>query len=95
MAKQLLNWHVGQIEAAFWKYLLRCFAICHVRHFENGHTGVKFGQIFIVEIIISLKEPARIYKMSVLSCYDCTNCLKSNWPQSTAMIGCHFEFSFF
>ena len=44
------------------------FAICHVRHFENGLVGVKYGQIFIVEIIISHKEPARIYKMWVLSC---------------------------
>ena len=28
----------------------------------------KYGQIVIVKIIISHKEPARIYKMWVLSC---------------------------
>ena len=44
------------------------FAICHVQHFENGLVGVKYGQIFIVKIIISHKEPARIYEMWVLSC---------------------------
>ena len=44
------------------------FAIFHVRHFEHGIAGVKYGQIFIAEIIISHKDPARSYKMWVLSC---------------------------
>ena len=44
------------------------FALCHDRHFENGLVGVEYSQFFIVKVIVSHKEPARIYKMWVLPC---------------------------
>ena len=36
--------------------------------FENGLVGVKYDQIFVAKINISHKDPARIYKIWVLSC---------------------------
>ena len=43
------------------------FAICHGRHFKNGLVEVYYVQISIDKIIISHKDPARIYEMWVLS----------------------------
>ena len=55
------------INRAIRSCIIDFFFIFRGRYFENGLVGVKYGQIFIVKIIISYKDPTRLYKLFQVS----------------------------